>query len=96
MLLDEAEQKSAMQYLHVDKENIGAFGMSFGGAAALDLTRISDLIKASAYRDGFCYNAMWQEPIKKSILLMQMASSLAGHFLHIETIHDLASQKQRC
>lgn len=81
MFLNEAEQESAMLYNHVDKENIGAFGMSFGGATALSLTHVSDLIKASAYLDGFFYSSMWQKPIKKPILLMQNDSALAGYFL---------------
>lgn len=81
MFMNEAEQESAMFYNHVDKENIGAFGMSFGGTTALGLTRVSDLIKASAYLDGFYYSAMWQKPIKKPILLLQNDSTLAGHFL---------------
>ncbi|MDD1753038.1 MAG: hypothetical protein LUQ38_08115 [Methanotrichaceae archaeon] len=56
MFLDESEQKSAMPYHHIDKENIDAFGMSFGGATALDLTNGSNLIKTSAYLDGFYYS----------------------------------------
>ena len=37
-------RKSSGPYInHVDKENLDAFGMSFGGATALNLTHASDL-----------------------------------------------------
>ncbi|MDR7666861.1 hypothetical protein RG963_13960 [Methanosarcina sp. Z-7115] len=37
-------RKSSDPYInHVDKENLDAFGMSFGGATALNLTHASDL-----------------------------------------------------
>lgn len=81
MFLNKAEQKSAMMYNHVDKDNIGAFGMSFGGATALSLTHVSDLIKASANLDGFFYSSMWQKPIKKPIMVMQNDGAPAGHLL---------------
>jgi hypothetical protein len=54
-------RKSSGPYInHVDKENRDAFGMSFGGSTALNLTHASDLIEASAYLDGFFYSSMWQ------------------------------------
>ncbi|SCW84389.1 hypothetical protein SAMN04487970_106525 [Paenibacillus tianmuensis] len=71
MFLNKAEQESAMLYNHVDKENIGAFGMSYGGSIALSLTHVSDLIKASANLDGFYYSSSWEKPIKKPIMVMQ-------------------------
>lgn len=81
MFLNEAKQESAMLYNHVDKENIGAFGMSFGGATALSLTDVSDLIKASANLDGFFYSSIWQKPIKKPIMVMQNDGVPAGYLL---------------
>lgn len=80
MLLNESGQESAMLYNHVDKENIGAFGMSLGGAVALSLAHVSDLIKASANLDGFFYSSTWQKPIKKPIMMMHN-DSVGGLFL---------------
>ncbi|WP_312113149.1 alpha/beta hydrolase family protein [Brevibacillus reuszeri] len=71
MFLNEDKQENASFYKHVDKERIGAFGMSFGGSIALSLTHASDLIKASVNLDGFFYSTIWEKPIKKPVLLVQ-------------------------
>lgn len=63
----------------VDREKIGAFGMSYGGAAALQLAIVSDDIKACADLDGFFYSPLWRTPIPKPALLMQSeGKSVAG------------------
>lgn len=80
MFLKEAGQQSSLLHNHVDKESIGAFGMSFGGSIALSLAQSSRLIKASANLDGFFYSPAWQKPLGKPVLLLQH-DSLGGHFL---------------
>ncbi|WHH57784.1 hypothetical protein [Petroclostridium sp. X23] len=97
MFINGAGQESAMLYNHVDQENIGAFGMSFGGSTALNLAHVSDLIKASANLDGFFYSCMWDKSIKKPILLMHH-DSLGGYcltfpFLNAENDAYLAAFK---
>ncbi|UHA73507.1 alpha/beta hydrolase family protein [Paenibacillus sp. 481] len=80
-LLNESEQHTDWIANHVDTDQIGAFGMSFGGAAALGLTHLCDLIKASANLDGFYYNSTWHKPIHQPILLMQHDSVHVGPHL---------------
>lgn len=76
MFLNEGEQGSAILHHHVDKERIGAFGMSFGGSTALGLTHASELIKASVNLDGFFYSTIWQKPIAKPSLMVQNGAGL--------------------
>ena len=76
MFLNEGEQGNAILHHHVDKERIGAFGMSFGGSTALSLTHASELIKASANLDGFFYSTIWQKPIAKPSLMVQNGAGL--------------------
>jgi len=80
MFLNEAEQEGSMFFDCVDKKNIGAFGMSFGGSVALDLALECDSIKASANLDGFFYSSNWERAIKKPVLLMQH-DGIGGLFL---------------
>ncbi|AJY76809.1 alpha/beta hydrolase family protein [Paenibacillus beijingensis] len=95
MVLNEAEQGSSMLYNRVDKENVGAFGMSFGGSTALNLTHYSDIIKASANLDGLYYSPIWQEPIKKPIMLLQkdVRQLLTFPFLNAESNAYLVTVK---
>lgn len=75
---------------HVDRQHIGAFGMSLGGATALGLAQVSDLIKAAANLDGFYYSDAWREPIKKPVLLLQHDGA-DGYFLtfpFLNAAHD--------
>ena len=72
--------KKARCFDCVDKKNIGAFGMSFGGSVALDLAHECDSIKASANLDGFFYSSNWERAIKKPVLLMQH-DGIGGLFL---------------
>ena len=81
MFLKEAKRKNTRFFNHVNKGNIGAFGMSYGGAAALSLTQVSDLVKASANLDGFFFSSMWQKPIKKPIMVMNNDSPLGRNHL---------------
>ncbi|WP_289140111.1 hypothetical protein [uncultured Brevibacillus sp.] len=76
MFLNEGEQGNALLHHHVDKESIGAFGMSFGGSTALSLTHASDLIRASVNLDGFYYSTILEKPIKKPILMVQNETGL--------------------
>lgn len=80
LFLMETGQTSSEFSNYVDKENIGTFGMSFGGSIALSLAQEEKLIKASANLDGFFYSASWQQPVQKPILLMQN-DSVSGLFL---------------
>jgi dienelactone hydrolase len=64
---------------HVDIDNIGAFGMSFGGSVALYLNQVSDLIKAA--RPGrFLLQLCLGKTIAKPILLLQNDGPF-GHLL---------------
>ncbi|RED51171.1 hypothetical protein [Cohnella lupini] len=69
--LKEAEREGTFFDSRVDKERIGAFGMSYGGSTALSLTRVSDLVKAGANLDGFYYDPDWQKPLTKPVLMME-------------------------
>ncbi|MBP1991505.1 alpha/beta hydrolase family protein [Paenibacillus eucommiae] len=88
IFLNEAEQESSALHNHVDRENIGAFGMSYGGSTALSLTHVSDLIKASANLDGFFYSTIWQKPIHKPIMLMQNDVGLFLTFPYLNAEND--------
>ncbi|WP_312118228.1 alpha/beta hydrolase [Brevibacillus reuszeri] len=95
MFLHDVEQENAHLYNHVNKESIGAFGMSFGGSTALSLTHASDLIKASVNLDGFFYSTIWQKPIKKPSLMVQNGAGLflTYPFLNAENDAYLVSVK---
>jgi pimeloyl-ACP methyl ester carboxylesterase len=75
-------------YRHVDTENIGTFGYSFGGAATLNLSLHSDLIKACVDLDGFFYSSNWQQPITQPVMLLQNDSSPALTFPFLNATHD--------
>ncbi|MBD8500969.1 hypothetical protein [Paenibacillus arenosi] len=99
MLLNPTEQGANLVSNHIDKDKIGAFGMSYGGAAALGLTHSCDLIKASANLDGFYYNSKWSKPFSKPTLMMQHDSMQVGPhltfpFLNAEHDSYLVTVKQ--
>lgn len=80
VFLAEAGQPGTLFYGHVDREKIGAFGMSFGGSVSLDLAQTFPEIRAGANLDGFYYSSGWDVPFTKPILLMQH-DGLGGLFL---------------
>ncbi len=83
-------------YGHVNPAQIGAFGMSYGGSAALSLTFDSARVKAAANLDGFYYSPVWQQPFTKPVLLMEnsLGRTLifpfmnAGHDAYLVTLID--------
>ena len=78
--LAEAGQPGALFYGHVDREKIGAFGMSFGGSVALDLAQTFPEVRAAANLDGFYFSPNWDVPFTRPVLLMQH-DGLGGLFL---------------
>ncbi|MBH5316306.1 hypothetical protein I6N90_00600 [Paenibacillus sp. GSMTC-2017] len=81
MILNNPERHSNWIGDFVDKDQIGSFGMSFGGAAAIGLTHLCDGIKASANLDGFYYNSTWSKPFQKPTLQIQHESETLGSHL---------------
>lgn len=88
MFLNEVKQENSILYNHVDEKSIGAFGMSYGGSTAINLTHASDLIKVSANLDGFYYSSTWQESIKKPIMLMQNDMGQLLTFPYLNAVND--------
>ena len=80
MFLKNAGEAGSKFYNHVDKEKIGALGMSYGGSVALSLAQESALVKAAADLDGFFYSPLWEQPINKPFIVIQH-DGLGGLFL---------------
>lgn len=81
MFMADSDREDGFFSGRLDRDRIGAFGMSLGGAVAVDLARSTEHVKAAAYLDGFYYSRSWKEPIEKPVMLVQNDSQLAGHFL---------------
>ena len=66
---------------HIDRDRIGALGMSYGGSAALSLALDCERIKAACDMDGFYYSGRFDIPIQRPMLLLQNGGKKGGQLL---------------
>ena len=55
----------------LDLERIGMLGWSFGGAAAIETSRIDRRVKAAVNHDGGLYGGVWTEPTSRPFMLFR-------------------------
>jgi len=55
---------------HLDTSRVGVFGMSFGGATALQVCAIDSRCKAALNMDGFQYGVLVDDPLQVPFLMM--------------------------
>ncbi len=55
----------------LDLERIGMLGWSFGGAAAIEMSRIDPRVKAAVNHDGGLYGGVWTQPTSRPFMMFR-------------------------
>lgn len=81
-LLSENQGEKSFWFNHIDTSRIGAFGMSFGGAAAGEAALRDTRIRAGINMDGTAYGTWQQDTMRVPFLLLEAKRSPHGYSMY--------------
>jgi len=74
--------KGSSLYSKIDTNRIGAFGMSFGGAAAVNAAMLDSRVLGAVNMDGFQYGDYFNKSITTPLLFLEARRSPYGYSLY--------------